>query len=178
LPSDKLLKTIQKTVDDGNKFFVLVDNYGPELSLCIEDAARLYKNTGSKVELRDYYSENLYMDGWFDYGVSPELKRTREQIEEEPNCSCLLQMRSLFEGTIYTCGRGMYYHTNIIPPQSNFKIMFLFMMILRLRSNYVMSYINFGMANPLRCAVIVTVDFPRIRAGFLLRNSLINLYEK
>jgi hypothetical protein len=116
LPSDKLLKAIQNIVDDGNRFFVLVDNYGLELSLCIEDAGRLYKNTGAKVELRDYHSERMYMNGWFDYGISPELKRTREQIMQEPKCTNFpLQNRSLFEGTIYTCGRGMYYHTEIAP---------------------------------------------------------------
>ena len=118
LPSDKLLKAIKRILTNGTGFTVLVDDYGAELSLCAEDAACLYMDTGAKVQRRDYCSDSMYMGGWVDYGSLQKMKDTREQILQNPEkCACVkLQMHSIWEGVIYPCGRGIYYYESPPPP--------------------------------------------------------------
>jgi len=120
LPSVKLLETIRNNVDNGVRFTVLIDDYGPELSLCAENAERLYKSTGAKVEKRDYWSDSMYMGGWVDFEVSMEMKRTRDQVMQNPE-KCAnneLQMHSMWDGIIYPCGRGIYYYELCDAPES------------------------------------------------------------
>ena len=117
LPSYELLEVIKKSIKSGLKFKILIDDYGPELSLSINESEYLYKSTGAEVSVRDYYSDNMHMGGWVDYGITSELKRTREQVIQEPKCTCLfpLQIRALFESVIYPCSRGIYYYADIAP---------------------------------------------------------------
>lgn len=65
----------------GNKFKVIVDNYGESLSPYSHQNYELLKTNGIPVELRHQYSQVQYCDGWVDYIEDGQIFNTQEEAK-------------------------------------------------------------------------------------------------
>lgn len=65
----------------GGKFEILVDNYGSDISKKAVEVTKVVQAYGGiPVELRDYYSENMFSGGWVNY-LDFELNRTEDEAK-------------------------------------------------------------------------------------------------
>ncbi|MDR2176359.1 MAG: hypothetical protein LBO82_10560 [Synergistaceae bacterium] len=64
----------------GDKFYCIIDNYGPKLSPCAEENCSKLKSAGIPCELRDMYSDSKHHGGWADFRVD-EIKHTVEEAK-------------------------------------------------------------------------------------------------
>lgn len=89
----------------GRKVRVIVDDYGPELSVAARRNAELLERAGVRYELRDQY-ENIHSDGWLDFR-DLELKRDEDGAKKLfAQCVCPQKLHwviTLHDGRLYPC---------------------------------------------------------------------------
>lgn len=77
--SDDLLYV---TKQFGQKFKIIMDDYGNGLSKFAEENYHLLKSNGVPVELRHQYQGNEYCDGWVDYIEDGKISRSPQNAQE------------------------------------------------------------------------------------------------
>lgn len=89
----------------GRKVRVIVDDYGPELSVAARQNAGLLEQAGIRYELRDQY-ENVHSDGWLDFR-DLTLKRDGDGAKKLfAQCVCPQKLHwviTLHDGRLYPC---------------------------------------------------------------------------
>ena len=89
----------------GRKVRVIVDDYGPELSVAAQQNVELLERAGVRYELRDQY-ENIHSDGWLDFR-DLTLKRDEDEAKKLfAQCVCPQKLHwviTLHDGRLYPC---------------------------------------------------------------------------
>lgn len=89
----------------GVKTKVIVDDYGPELSVCARQNIQLLERAGVRCELRDQY-QNIHSDGWLDFR---DLSFKRDDVGAKQlyaRCVCPQKLHwviTLYDGCLYPC---------------------------------------------------------------------------
>jgi len=102
--SDRLLEVLEKYKD---KMFVMVDNYGEDLSLKAKELYDILKSKGITCELRKYYGEDSHCGGWVDLGDLSQKHFTEEEtIEQFKKCAYGKRIGyAIVAGIFSFCGR-------------------------------------------------------------------------
>ena len=80
VPSEDLISAVKKC---GDKFWrVLVDDYGKDLSKKVTEIVDVLEKNRIEFRINDYWSENMWYDGWADYGTYLEYIHTPEEAAE------------------------------------------------------------------------------------------------
>lgn len=99
--------TIDAAKKFGDKFYFLVDNYGPDKSLKIKEIDELLINSGIIHQVRNYTKNGTHCGGWIDYGDLTKKRRTHKEAEELfSKCAQAQKLKfpfCLVEGKMYPC---------------------------------------------------------------------------
>lgn len=113
IPEEKLLSICRKFVcrNTGRQgIYFIVDNYGPSLSVHLEEIGEKLKLYGIPHELRDYY-ENLHCNGWVDFGDFSHKRSPEEAKELFEKCAFPKQLNfciKIFNGRIDPCSQSLH----------------------------------------------------------------------
>lgn len=105
MPSSKFLDAARAF---GKKFFVLIDNYGPDLSTRVYDIEKCLSEYGIRYTTRNYTKEDPHCGGWVDFGDLTEKKFLTESEMEAVYAKCAYPQKlhfcfSIQEGKMYPC---------------------------------------------------------------------------
>ena len=80
VPSEDLISAVKKC---GEKFYrLLVDDYGKDLSKKVPEIVDVLEKNQIEFRVNDYWSENMWYDGWTDFGTFREYLHTPEEAAE------------------------------------------------------------------------------------------------
>lgn len=104
LPSNEFLSAAKSF---GDKFHVLIDDYGPELSVHAKELAVVLDEHGIAYILRKYYGENAHCGGWVYFGDLKD-KKWNKQESEKLYSKCAYPQKyhfafDLVDGAMYPC---------------------------------------------------------------------------
>lgn len=107
VPSNELIKAFAKY---GDKLYVMIDDYGSDLSVNAEKiATSLSVLNNANIERRKHYGEHTHCGGWVDYGVSSENKKSIEEAKLQFSKCANPQIRKfcmyMVDGILYPCYR-------------------------------------------------------------------------
>lgn len=91
VPSQKILEPLKQW---GQKAFLIVDNYGAELSTKIKEIDMLLANENIRHTIRNYTISDPHCGGWVDFG--PLTKQTQRSLELAENCLRNVPLRRIF----------------------------------------------------------------------------------
>lgn len=104
IPKDDFLSAAQAL---GNKFRILVDNYGEHLSKKVDDIDILLTKANIKHEIRNYTSEDPHCGGWVDFGDLSQKKHNDAEAKAlYSKCAYPQKMKFCFnivDGVMYPC---------------------------------------------------------------------------
>lgn len=104
LPSEELLNAIE---DFGDKFHILIDDYGPDLSIKATEIAEILEARNIPYILRTYHGEESHCGGWVYFGDLTEKKWNEEEAEElYSKCAYPQKYHFAFDmvdGAMYPC---------------------------------------------------------------------------
>lgn len=83
--NEKLVNTLSEL---GDKIFILIDNYGPELSKHVNELDLLLSNRGIRHSVRNYLKEDAHCGGWVDFGDLTAKKCTSQSEIEALYAKC------------------------------------------------------------------------------------------
>ena len=106
IPSDSLCRSIQKVLDGGARFLVVLDDYG-SLSKNFDAAYEKFRSFEIPVRVDKYCGDKkdqLY-GGWVKYGdYTPNHKTSQEILTQWKGCVCQDGIyHEIWEGCIYPC---------------------------------------------------------------------------
>lgn len=113
VPEEKLLSVCQKFVGGNSErqgIYFIVDNYGPALSVHLQEIGEKLRQYGIPHELRDYY-ENLHCDGWVDFGDFSHKRSPEEARKLFQKCAFPKQLNfciKIFDGRIDPCSQSLH----------------------------------------------------------------------
>lgn len=77
VPSEKLLENLQFS----EKVNILVDDYGPKISVKVPQVIEAFKRHGIKYRIRKYHGEDAHLGGWLDISDFTDKHRTEKEDE-------------------------------------------------------------------------------------------------
>jgi hypothetical protein len=105
LPVPSVLQQVIKEYRD--KINILVDDYGPALSVNVGAISDTLDDLGIVYQIRKYYGENPYANGWVKFGEKTKLRNSGEEIKDIfKRCIAHANGRTCFNiwgGTINFC---------------------------------------------------------------------------
>lgn len=112
---ESTLEILSKNTD---KAFVTVSDYGP-ISAKTEEIVEQLTRYNVRHRIIKYHGEDLFCNGWVDYGDHAQKHFTQEEIDEQGR-NCAVRNRHcnfyIAEGQIHSCGRSFRrMELNIIP---------------------------------------------------------------
>lgn len=100
VPSEK---TIYAMIQFGN-VKVILDNYGPDLSIKVSDVQKIFSNNSILCETRKYYGDNTYYNGWIDMSDLSDKNRSDDsEIYKKCIFSKNFQRYLIADGRLYIC---------------------------------------------------------------------------
>lgn len=101
LPGEEFIKEAKAL---GDRFFVLIDDYGPELSKKAEELYEVLKRADVPAEIRDNYKD-IYGGGWWDLGTISLLWNENEAKALYNRCIIGKNLRTMnyIDGKVYQC---------------------------------------------------------------------------
>jgi hypothetical protein len=90
------------------KLSFIIDNYGNNISKKVNELEELLNSMGVHFSTRKYYGEDLYCNGWVDFGDLTEKKHMTQDDTEYVFNQCALPQKISFtfatlNGTMYPC---------------------------------------------------------------------------
>lgn len=108
---------VMKTAKD--KFFILVDDYGKEISKKVEQLDKLLTQNGINHEVRPYNEDEAYCGGWFDYGDWTKQRFYEKEEIEKVYSECMMKdwpTFSINDGKMHPCGNSrVFMEFGVIP---------------------------------------------------------------
>lgn len=106
VPSQELLRAIKKC---GKKFYrFIVDDYGKDKSLKVDEITAVLTANNIEFRINDYWSENMWCDGWTDMGSARHDIHTPEEAAEILS-KCVYPRKGfcniIHDGIVDPCGR-------------------------------------------------------------------------
>jgi MoaA/NifB/PqqE/SkfB family radical SAM enzyme len=99
IPNEDVIIQMKKT----NKMDVLVDDYGPDLSVHISEVSDILSKNNITYRIRKYYGNDAHCGGWVDFNDHSFKGYTQEELE---NCALRRKSYSTFTiigGEIHCC---------------------------------------------------------------------------
>jgi hypothetical protein len=78
IPGERLLEKLKFS----DKVDIMIDDYGPELSVKVSQIVEAFKKNGIKHRVRKYYGDDAYYGGWLDISDFSDKLRTEEENRE------------------------------------------------------------------------------------------------
>lgn len=104
VPGEELISAVKKC---GEKFWrFLVDDYGKDLSKKVPEIVDVLEKKQIEFRVNDYWSENMWNDGWTDLGSHLECINTPEESAEIlKKCALKSRCYSIHDGIVDPCGK-------------------------------------------------------------------------
>lgn len=105
LPKEDTLDVLK---NNSEKCFVTVSNYGDRLSRRADDLKALLEENLIPHRIINYSGDDLFCDGWVDYGDHSQQHFTIEERDEKGK-SCAIRTRHvsiIMDGQFHSCGRS------------------------------------------------------------------------
>lgn len=103
IPNDEVIEAAMLI---GQKFYIIIDNYGSKLSINAEAVAKKVESAGIRYQLRDYYSDSLYKNGWVDFlDLNPKNANRDGRIvfSKCAHAQVMQFFNTIINGKIYPC---------------------------------------------------------------------------